>query len=86
MPQRDLAGRWVVTLFNNRGNYKPQHGLGIPRREEVAAVTLTTGLPLTGAAEWTQDHPLEVKADGDRRIVSLDVPAGGIRIVHLAVP
>ncbi len=35
---------WVVTLLNNPGNYKPQHGLGIPRREEGATVTLTTSL------------------------------------------
>lgn len=77
---------WVVTLFNNRGNYKPQHGLGIPRRDEVAAVTLTTGLAVTGGTEWTQDQAVEVKADGDRRSILLDVPAGGIRVVHLAVP
>jgi len=77
---------WVVTLFNNRGNYKSQHGLGIPRREEVAAVTLSTDLGITGATEWTQEQPVEVKADAGRRSVSLDVPAGGVRIVHLAVP
>ncbi len=77
---------WVVTLFNNRGNYKPQHGLGIPRREEGATVTLATSLQVTGATEWTEDTPLEVKADGGSRSVTVAVPAGGIRIVHLAAP
>lgn len=77
---------WVVTLFNNRGNYKSQHGLGIPRREESAAVKITTNLGLTTATEWTEEAKLEVKTESSSRSVSLEVPAGSIRIIHLATP
>ena len=77
---------WVVTLFNNRGNYKPQHGLGIPRREESAAVTISTSLGVTAATEWTEEAELEVKEEGASRSISLEVPAGSIRIVQLAAP
>lgn len=82
---RNATG-WVVTIFNNRGNYKPQHGLGIPRRAENSAVTLYTALGITGATEWTHGEALKVRTEGGSRVVSLDVPAGGVRIVHLAVP
>jgi hypothetical protein len=77
---------WVVTLFNNRGNYKPQHGLGIPRREENTAVTISTGLGVTAAQEWTEEAKVEVKTEGATRSVSLEVPAGSIRIIHLLAP
>jgi hypothetical protein len=77
---------WVVTLFNNRGNYKSQHGLGIPRRQEIASVTLSTALTATKAAEWIEDKPLDLKAAGTQRSVSLEIPAGEIRIVHLTTP
>ena len=77
---------WVVTLFNNRGNYKPQHGLGIPRREESAAVTITTSLPVTRASEWTEEATLPVKSEGAVRSAAFEVPAGSIRIIHLAAP
>ncbi|HEV7402786.1 MAG TPA: hypothetical protein VGO11_07675 [Chthoniobacteraceae bacterium] len=82
---RNATG-WVVTLFNNRGNYKPQHGLGIPRREESAGVTISTNFGVTAATEWTEEAKLEVNAEGSSRRVSLEVPAGSIRIVHLATP
>lgn len=83
---RNTTG-WVVTLFNNRGNYKPQHGLGIPRREEKSAVTISTPMTVTAATEWTEDAPLTpTLADGVTYRVSLEVPAGSIRIIHLTTP
>ncbi len=82
---RNQSG-WIVTLFNNRGNYKSQHGLGIPRREESAAVTITTNLGVTQATEWTEEAALPLKSDGASRTLSLEIPAGSIRIIHLATP
>jgi hypothetical protein len=75
---------WVVTLMNNRGNYKPEHGLGIPHRDEIAHVTLSTALPVTKATEWIGEQDLPVSNAGGQRTVTLDVAAGDIRIVHLA--
>src|ERR1043166_7669189 len=57
------ARGWVVTLFNNRGVYKPQQGLAEVKRDEYAQVSLSLG-GLTRADEWTTDEELPVRHDG----------------------
>jgi len=71
---------WVVTLFNNRGVYKPQQGMAQVNRNEAAGVTLDLrGAALAGAAEWTTDSELKVSGEA----VRVEVPAGGVRVVEL---
>ena len=74
------ARGWVVTLFNNRGVYKSQQGLGQVNRAESVEVTLeANGAPFKRAAEWTTDEELKVSSGA----VKLNIPPGGVRIVEL---
>ncbi|HLM56973.1 MAG TPA: hypothetical protein VK422_12720, partial [Pyrinomonadaceae bacterium] len=74
------ARGWVVTLFNNRGVYKPQQGMAQVNRAEAADVTLDLrGAGLASAAEWTTET--DVKVSGDA--VRVSIPAGGVRVVEL---
>ena len=77
---------WVVTLINNRGVYKPQQGLAQVNRAEVAGVTIeVSGSELQSANEWTEDATLKTAREGSAARVSIEVPAGGVRIVELTV-
>ncbi len=74
------ARGWVVTLFNNRGVYKPQQGMAQVNRAESVEVTLeANGVPFKRANEWTTDAELKVNGN----VVSLTIPPGGVRIVEL---
>ena len=74
---------WVVTLINNRGNYKPQQGLAAPRREESVAVKLTTRVPVKRVNLWEGSDAEFVKGSRDGRdSFELTIPAGGIRIIE----
>jgi len=83
---RNATG-WVITLMNNRGNYKSQHGLGIPRREESAVVNITGPAIVAGrtANEWTENMPLTITpGSGGPAQLQMEIPAGAIRVIHVA--
>ena len=74
------ARGWVVTLFNNRGVYKPQQGMAQVNRSESAEVRLEeNGASFKRASEWTTGA--EPKVSGG--VVTVNVPPGGVRIVEL---
>ena len=75
---------WVVTLFNNRGVYKPQQGLARVDRRETASVSLDLrGKGIGAAREWTTGAVLNVERAHGGGGVRLDVPTGGLRIVEI---
>jgi hypothetical protein len=75
---------WVVTLINNRGVYKQQQGLAQVRRDEWAEVTLEAdAADFTRASEWTTGEELQVSRRGRGRLLIVNVPPGGVRIVEL---
>jgi hypothetical protein len=74
---------WVVTLFNNRGNYKPQQGLSAPRREEVADVRIIPRGSVGAASLWLgEDKELRKRSDTGMECFEITIPAGGICIVE----
>ena len=74
---------WIVTLINNRGNYKPQQGLAEPRREEIAPVRLIPRVPVQAATMWQGDgQELLRRAAGETQSFEITLPAGGIRIIE----
>jgi hypothetical protein len=78
------AKSWVVTLFNNRGVYKPQQGLAEVNRSEVAEVSIELeGNGPALAREWTSDTELPTTRENGRVTVKTRIPAGGIGIVEL---
>ena len=76
---------WVITIFNNKGVYKPQQGLAQVNRNEIVTATLTIpGKAIQTASEWITGKPLEIqkpRPGNDQVIVA--IPPGGIAIVEL---
>ncbi len=78
---------WVVTLFNDKGVFKPQQGLAEVDRKAIVSVTLSLrGKPIAQASDWTSDKQLEIAAHNGENSVKLSIPAGGIAVVELQTP
>src|SRR5205085_12223148 len=45
-------GGWAITLFNNRGVIKPQHGILPTEHGEIQNVTYSTTFPIKTTTEW----------------------------------
>jgi hypothetical protein len=77
------AKGWVVTLFNDKGVFKPQQGMAEVDRSATVDVTIT--LPgIAVANEWTSDRGLAVKRVARASdSVTLKIAAGGIAVVEL---
>ncbi len=79
------ADGWVVTLFNNKGVFKPQQGLAqVDRTAYVTAGISLRGANIVRAQEWLSDRMLEIKKQtGGSDSVTVSVAPGGIAIVEL---
>src|SRR5205814_2585410 len=73
-------GGWAITLFNNRGVIKPQHGILPTEHGEIQNVTISTTFPIKTATEWIAGS--EVQQNAPTKI-TLTVPAGGVRIIEM---
>ena len=74
------ASGWMVTLLNPAGQPKPQQGIVPTDYRENRAVTIAARAPIKSAVDrLLPDDPLRVKDNQ----VSLEVPAGGVRIIEL---
>jgi len=71
---------WIVTLFNPAGSAKPQHGIVPTDYAQVRKVVLAWKKPVVGAQEWFTEAVLPVD---QQRQVTVEVPAGGVRIVEV---
>jgi hypothetical protein len=79
---RNQSG-WVVTLLNNRGNYKPQQGLAPPRRDEVSKVQLIPRNSLQLASMWIgQEGEFRKRSETGTEFLEITIPAGGSRIIE----
>jgi hypothetical protein len=76
-------GGWAVTLFNNRGVIKPQHGILPTEHAEKQSVMIWTALPVKKTSEWVAGADVQIKQAGGRSQMILEVPAGGVRIVEI---
>ncbi len=75
---------WLVTLFNNRGVYKPQQGLAHVERNEVAEVFIDLrGNQIENAKELTHDMQLKILREAGVEGVRIQIPAGGVRVVEI---
>jgi hypothetical protein len=75
---------WLITLFNNKGVYKPQQGLAQVNRNEMAAVTIAIpGKSINTAIDWITDKSLKVQKSTGHESVTINIAPGGIAIVEL---
>lgn len=71
---------WLVTLLNPAGQDKPQQGITPTDYRENRKVTINVHVPFTSARDrLLPDEVLKIDAGQ----VTLEVPAGGVRIVEL---
>jgi hypothetical protein len=71
---------WIALLLNPAGANKPQHGLVPTDHSQAREVTLTWAAPVKRATEWFTQSSVPVH---DGKVVKLEIPAGGVRIVEL---
>ena len=75
---------WVVTLFNNKGVYKPQQGLAqVDRRAYETATIGLRGQKIQHAIDWIGDKDVEVKSEKGKNAVSVTIAPGGVAIIEL---
>ncbi|HEV2830326.1 MAG TPA: hypothetical protein VGW76_22250 [Pyrinomonadaceae bacterium] len=75
---------WVVTLFNNKGVFKPQQGLAqVDRKAHVNATISVAGQRIGKAVDWTSDKQFEVKNTDGQSSVAVSLAPGGIAIIEL---
>jgi hypothetical protein len=71
---------WMVTLINPAGQAKPQQGITPTDYRENRQVTITAHVRITSARDRLRmEEPLTV----NKNTVTVEVPAGGVRIIEL---
>jgi hypothetical protein len=74
---------WLVTLVNNRGVDKTQHGIARVDRRQYVDVVLRTQLPVKSAKEYTGPRDLTAMKGNDRSEVNVRVHPGDVQVVYL---
>lgn len=79
-----LPNGWLITLLNPAGQDKPQQGITPTDYRENRLVTIRSAATLSQASDRLQpSESLTVESNGSGgSIVTLTVPAGGVRIVE----
>jgi hypothetical protein len=74
-------GGWTVTVMNNRGVIKPQHGVNPTEHGEAQAVRIVARFRVQKSEEWMTGTPVEWKAIDGGAAAAIAVPAGAVRVV-----
>ena len=75
---------WVVTLFNNKGVFKPQQGMAqVDRGAYVTATISLPGQPVQEIRDWIDEKKLEVRRQDGQNEVTLTIAPGGVAIIEL---
>ncbi len=72
--------KWLVTLMNPQGQDKPQHGITPTDYRKNKQVTIRCRVPAKQARDRLLPEDIWPVVDG---VISLEVPAGGVRIVEV---
>ena len=72
-------GRWLVTILNNRGINKPQHGVLPTDYTQAQTVTIRSSAPVKTSREWITQN--DTKWNG--ATTSITVPAGAVRMIEV---
>jgi hypothetical protein len=74
-------GGWAVGLLNNRGIYKPQHGITPTDHAEAQEVTIAVPFKVAKSSEWMNETDVAWQAAGNGSSTTVSVPAGAVRVV-----
>jgi hypothetical protein len=76
-------GGWLITLLNNRGVIKPQHGILPTDYREAQEVKLVVPFKVKSRAEWMAGEEVSWKEHGSGAEANITVPAGSVRMVAI---
>jgi hypothetical protein len=76
-------GGWLVSLLNNRGVNKPQHGINPVDHTQAQEVTIRVPYKVARSQEWVTAQPETWQADGPGALMKITVPAGGVRMIEM---
>ena len=76
-------GGWLVTLLNNRGVLKPQHGVNPTNHREHQPVTITFSGKVAKSQEYLTGADVTWQAGEKGSTTRVTVPAGSIRMIVL---
>lgn len=74
-------GGWLITLLNNRGVIKPQHGILPTDYRQAHEVTLTVPFKVKSSAEWMAGGEMKWNATAAGASAKIAVPAGAMRLI-----
>jgi hypothetical protein len=74
-------GGWLVALLNNRGIYKPQHGILPTDYREAQTVSLRAQFSVSKSSEWITEGTEAWKNEAGHSSMSITVPAGVVRLI-----
>jgi hypothetical protein len=72
-------GAWLLTVLNNRGITKPQHGILPTDARDAQQVTLTAAYDVAPGPDLLTNTPI----DWQGRTATLTIPPGAARIVPI---
>jgi hypothetical protein len=76
-------GTWLVTLLNNRGVIKPQHGVLPTDYHEAQTAKLISLFGVGESSEWVAGEKVQWTADPNGATAQITIPAGVVRMVHV---
>ncbi|HZK79413.1 MAG TPA: hypothetical protein VFC46_00055, partial [Humisphaera sp.] len=76
-------GGWVVSLLNNRGVIKPQHGVLPTDYHEAQTVKLHAHFGVGESSEWVAGEKVQWTANPTGATAQITIPAGVVRMVHV---
>ena len=72
-------GTWLVTVLNNRGVTKPQHGILPTDGRQSQTVTITAPYDVTPTPDVLTNTPIDWQA----RTATLTIPPGAARLIPI---
>jgi hypothetical protein len=73
---------YLISLLNNRGVIKPQHGVLPTDHREAQDVTLSLKFPVHKSTEWVTSSAIEWRATAEGATASVTLPAGAVRLIE----
>src|SRR5205807_2573465 len=76
-------GRWLVTLLNNRGLIKPEHGVLPTDQREAQTVQLRVPFAVARSEEWMTGQALKWAPAAQGAELRVTVPAAMVRMIAI---
>jgi hypothetical protein len=74
---------WIITLFNNKGVYKPQQGMAqVDRSAYVTATIGLRGQKIQSVTDWISEKKVEVKSENGEDTATVTLAPGAVAIIE----